>query len=330
MIFYTHAYARAGLAGNPSDGYFGKTLSVTIKNFAASIALYESPDIEILPNDRDQAHFAGLDQFIDSIQRYGYYGGLRLIKAAIKKFYDYCQENNHPLNNKCFTIRYHSTIPAQVGLAGSSAIITATLRALAQFYQVTIPPEIFPNISLKAETEELGITAGLQDRVVQAYEGLVYMDFNKTNMQRDGHGIYQPLPGVQLPPLYLAYLSELSEFSGTSHGKLRGRFQAGDRAVIDAMTIFADCAEHAKDALVQRDFERFGALMDKNFDARRAIFPISPMNIEMIETARTLGATAKFCGSGGAIIGTYKDEKMFTQLQHAFDPLGVVIVKPEI
>ena len=29
------------------------------------------------------------------------------------------------------------------------------------------------------ETEELGIAAGLQDRVVQTYEGLVYMDFAK-------------------------------------------------------------------------------------------------------------------------------------------------------
>ena len=33
-IVETTAYARAGLLGNPSDGFFGKTLSVTLKNFA--------------------------------------------------------------------------------------------------------------------------------------------------------------------------------------------------------------------------------------------------------------------------------------------------------
>ena len=27
MIIQTRAYARAGLIGNPSDGYFGKTIS---------------------------------------------------------------------------------------------------------------------------------------------------------------------------------------------------------------------------------------------------------------------------------------------------------------
>lgn len=43
------------------------------------------------------------------------------------------------------------------------------------------------------ETRELGINAGLQDRVIQAYGGLVYMDFSKENMTR-GHGQYEPLP----------------------------------------------------------------------------------------------------------------------------------------
>ena len=33
------AYARAGLVGNPSDGYFGKTLSVIVRNFWAETTL---------------------------------------------------------------------------------------------------------------------------------------------------------------------------------------------------------------------------------------------------------------------------------------------------
>lgn len=44
-----------------------------------------------------------------------------------------------------------------------------------------------PGLVLQAE-EELGITAGLQDRVVQVYGGVVYMDFAKDMMQRHGHG----------------------------------------------------------------------------------------------------------------------------------------------
>ena len=35
----------------------------------------------------------------------------------------------------------------------------------------------------------------------------------------------------------------------------------------------------------------------------------------MVEAARSAGASAKFTGSGGAIVGTYEDEAMFAALQ---------------
>ena len=50
-----------------------------------------------------------------------------------------------------------------------------------------------PGLVLKAE-EELGITAGLQDRVVQVYGGIVYMEFARDLMQRHGHGRCCPEP----------------------------------------------------------------------------------------------------------------------------------------
>ena len=36
--------------------------------------------------------------------------------------------------------------------------------------------------------EDLGITAGLQDRVVQVYGGVVFMDFDQGHMQTHGCG----------------------------------------------------------------------------------------------------------------------------------------------
>jgi hypothetical protein len=38
-VIRARAYARIGLLGNPSDGYFGKTISVSIQNFYAEVAL---------------------------------------------------------------------------------------------------------------------------------------------------------------------------------------------------------------------------------------------------------------------------------------------------
>ena len=50
MIYSASAFARAGLVGNPSDGYFGKTLSFVVRNFKATVRLWESPNFEIVPD----------------------------------------------------------------------------------------------------------------------------------------------------------------------------------------------------------------------------------------------------------------------------------------
>jgi hypothetical protein len=84
MIITAHAHARAGLVGNPSDGYFGKTISFIIRNFRATVYLWESPHFEIVPTHGDLARYASVNQFLRDQKLHGYYGGMRLIKAAIR------------------------------------------------------------------------------------------------------------------------------------------------------------------------------------------------------------------------------------------------------
>jgi glucuronokinase len=50
----------------------------------------------------------------------------------------------------------------------------------------------------------------------------------------------------------------------------------------------------------------------------------------MVETARALGASAKFTGSGGAIVGTYKNQKMFNRLKKELGKLSIKVIKPRI
>src|SRR5690242_8754116 len=127
MIITSQAFARAGLVGNPSDGYFGKTISFIIRNFAATVRLWESPHFEIVPSHGDFARFDSIADFLRDQKLHGYYGGMRLIKAAVKKFHEYCRKNDREVSNRSFTISYDTNIPRLVGMAGSSAIITATL-----------------------------------------------------------------------------------------------------------------------------------------------------------------------------------------------------------
>lgn len=330
MIIEARAYARAGLLGNPSDGYFGKTISISVRNFGARVSLYETPELRIEPQQQDINCFKNIYHLVESVKSTGYYGGTRLIKAAIRKFCEYCEQSGLRLSHRNFTIRYNSTIPRQIGLAGSSAIITATLRALKQFYEVEIPKEIFPNITLAAETEELGINAGLQDRVIQAYGGCIYMDFDKANMDRDGHGKYERLDVGKLPNLYIAYKTNLGKVSGVILNQIKTRYERGDIEVVESLARIAAIAEEGRTAIIAGKTRKLHALVNENFDLRSKIMNISESNRELVQTARKCGAAAKFSGSGGSIIGIYKDNHMLTRLIVELKKINARVIKPYI
>ncbi|MEI7899162.1 MAG: GHMP kinase [bacterium] len=330
MIIRTTAYPRAALIGNPSDGYFGKTIAFTFSNFSTRVTLYESPEVEIVPSRRDGSTFSNIAALYNDVRLFGYYGGIRLLKSAIKSFYGYCLDNEIELHDRNFTIRYDSDIPNLVGLAGSSAIITATMRALLAFYDVTIPKPQLANLIRAVESRELGISAGLQDRVAQVYQGMVYMDFDKALIDTQGFGYYEPLQPALLPPLYIAYRTDLSEGSEVFHNNIRERFDRGEPEVLDAMLYWADLTVQAKSALERGDWAKLASLMDANFDKRKQIFQLSEGNLHMVETARSVGASAKFTGSGGAIIGAYTDESMFEKLTLAFTSQNIRVFKPAL
>ena len=157
----TYGYARAGFLGNPSDGYFGKTLSFAMSNFRARVLLYPSGRLEIKPSKVDLPVFENLDDLYRITRWRGYYGGIRIIQALIVRLVDYCRENGIELPDRNFTLEYESNVPQRLGLGGSSAIITASLRALCQYYELDIPLPVQANMALETETRELNVPAGL-------------------------------------------------------------------------------------------------------------------------------------------------------------------------
>ena len=330
MIITTRACARAALVGNPSDGYFGKTISFAFSDFHADVTLWESPELTILPTTRDSSTYESMEALAREGNLFGYYGGVRLMKAAVKTFHQYVTTHGFRIDRRNFTIRCSSTIPGLVGMAGSSAMITAAYRALMAFYGVTIPKPELANVIRATEERELGIAAGLQDRVIQVYGGLVYMDFDRQLLDSRGYGEYVRLDPESLPPLYIAYRTDLSEPSGVYHNNLKARWNAGDKAVVDAMKFWSDITVEARDCLARRDSNRLSELMDANFDKRAEISRISPENLRMVQTARSCGCSAKFTGSGGAIVGICPDDEAFARLQKAFAAISVRVLRPTV
>jgi glucuronokinase len=291
------ALARSGLAGHPSDGYGGATLSVTLRNFAAEVHVAPGPALDIAPIDDGQWPE----------------GGQPLVAAAVKRFGRRCAAAGVPFNGR-LRIRYGSTIPREVGLGGSSAIVIATLRALAAATGAAISQDELPELALAVETEELGIAAGLQDRVAQTWEGLVFMDFASHR--------YEPLPATLLPPLFVAWLPEAGGASGDAHAAVRARHARGDRKVVAAMAALAQRAHDARTALLDGDHDAFAATLDEGYDLRASIFALDPRHAALVERARALGLKATYTGSGGAIVGIAADPDAVAAL--ASDQVRVV------
>lgn len=98
--------------------------------------------------------------------------------------------------------------------------------------------------------------------------------------------------------------------------------------IVAAMSEFADLARQMQEALLAGRQELVPGLMNANFDLRDRIFNVAQENRRMVHAARGTGASAKFAGSGGAIVGTYEDEAMYRRLTTTLGAIGCTVLKP--
>ena len=81
-VVRTRSFARAGFLGNPSDGYYGKTISFSFTAFCVELRLTESSRLRFVPGEVDDASFDSPRQLVRDLRLYGYYGGIRMLKAV--------------------------------------------------------------------------------------------------------------------------------------------------------------------------------------------------------------------------------------------------------
>ena len=328
----SRAFARAGFLGNPSDGYHGKTISFIVRDFRAEVILEESKTVVFKSSGSDALEFESLTDCVGKVRAFGWDGGIRLLKSAAVQFHSYCELIGRG-DFSPFSVSFESNIPRQVGLAGSSAIVTAMLRGLSRWHGIEIEPSVLATLALNAE-QSLGISAGLQDRVIQAYEGMVYMDFSKDSIQTTELGFevggYSKIAPELLENTYIAYATNCPESTEVLHSDLKKKYDAGDQLTRSTLNEIAGLAEQGRMAILAQDRDGLSELINRNFDLRQKICLLNPFHVQMIQLARQNGATAKYCGSGGAIVGTYSDESAYKRLVDELATIGCHVFKPNI
>jgi len=75
-------HARIGLLGNPSDGYHGRVISLSLKNFSAQVSLTPAEGVEIKPHlVYDSGCYNSLQDLARTVESCGYNGGAWLLKV---------------------------------------------------------------------------------------------------------------------------------------------------------------------------------------------------------------------------------------------------------
>lgn len=223
-------------------------------------------------------------------------------------------------------IDWSTDIPRSVGLAGSSALVLATIEALSTLAEVAMNPIERAVMALAVEVDDLGIEAGPQDRVVQALGASVLMAFDEPGPM--GMGRHREVEGAILDELYVAWSPDGAASSAVVHGDLRSRWDGGDPDLERRMADLAATAMAATTAVEVDDRRALDGAIDEAFRLRCEIVDVDETTRRLASAARAVGGSANSAGSGGAIVGRC-DPSRRDELWAAMRSLGAAVIEVE-
>ena len=326
------APGRAGLLGNPSDMYGGSVIATAIDR-RAFVSLEPAASLRLVAVDADLSVQVGSDidlklidppstaaaQLMDPSQlmaarRATYLNVLKAVVAA--------QE----MQDAAIEIRCWSHIPPNAGLASSSALLVAALRATDAWLGRQYRLHEFAERAREIEFSRMKITCGFQDFYMAASGGLSYLDFRGKAEWRgpdiDPFATVEPLlTDSDSIPLVLAHTGRQRD-SGETHRHLRERWVEGEPAVRTAMRRLASIARHAKRYVLAGDWITVAEQMNEAHVQIASVDGSGPENDALIELAIRLGARgAKLAGAGkgGTIIALHEEPQFFAKQLAAND-----------
>lgn len=319
--------ARINLLGNPSDANEGDfaTISVAIDPYAgALVEPARGLTLEHLRHTNGDFESICRHEFTAEQVPLPYTGELDLVKGAINRLYRHSAEFRAKVAQRGVRVAVWSDIPRQSGLGGSSLFVLLTLAGLRAFYDLEPRAHndyVIAELTQRVEAKELGITCGFADRYVPLFGGIAYLDYrgklHQRDIQQEPYVTYERLdPWVsELPLVFIS--TGIARDSGDVHGRMRPRYiqeydeWAARGGEMPPMVRFMygawETAWRGKIALLERDWEQVGALMNENHRLVNEMMSYcgfthgaGQINNLLIQTALEHGALgAKLTGAGG-------------------------------
>ena len=279
MIAKASAPAKAILFGEHSvvygepaiAGAVNKRAYVTVKESDSEKSIFRAPNInfeaELLTEEKKY------------ILRKGKPGIIRYILESVYRAHDHT-----PID-----ITLTSNVPIGSGLGSSAAVTVATLAALYRYHNVRFNKKSLAHDAHMVEQAVQGVASPL-DTLVSTYGGLVYLSRNK-KVERFNVNFNVPF--------VVGYTTKHGN-TGKMVKDVKTLKDKNPKIINPVITAMGNLTNHAKQAILKRDFNKVGELMNINHGFLDVIGVNTLELSRMVYNAREAGAIgSKTTGAGG-------------------------------
>jgi D-glycero-alpha-D-manno-heptose-7-phosphate kinase len=292
-----HASCRVDLAGSTLDLwplYLFHPGAVTI-NFAVNILTR----CQIIPSDSPAIQFKSIDTGRED---------------RFRNFEEFCKAKNvqhhlaahlvrflmpaGPPNGQGFTLETNSESPAGAGISGSSALMVASVAALAHYTGRKLDREEIRVIAQNIEAQLIKVPTGCQDYYPALFGGV-----NAIHLDADGiHRQPIAVSPEDIESRFVLVYTGAPRQSGINNWEVFKAHINGDKRVFRNFEQIGAIAREMHAALESGAWDDVARLLGEEWKLRRTNAPgiTTPLIDKLIAAARRKGAlAAKVCGAGG-------------------------------
>ena len=318
--------ARIGLVGNPSDGYGGAVLGTVVPGLAATVTADRCEGIELCgPASIEQ--WPSASEWRRPVVDVAHTGEHRIINAALWTLDDHIRTRRGPRrrpdDGHGVRLSWTTDIPRSVGLAGSSALAVGVIEATAALWDVSLDRRVVAALALSAERDVLGIAAGWQDRIIQAFGECVLVD---AGSMATVDGLSVPTASVlapcAAPDAPISFVVGWNEATATTSDGYHGPLRALASSLAAPMESLAGLARHASRALTAGNVDELARAVDDGWNLRQACAPLRADHADLVERVRSTGVAATTPGSGGSVVAVSADEDRVVDAIAALEDAG--------
>ncbi len=268
ILFGEHSvvYSEPAIAGAVN-----KRAYVTVKESNNDETIFRAPDIGF------EAKL--LTKYKKYILLKGKPGIIRYILEALYKVHDHS-----PID-----ITLNSNVPIGSGLGSSAAVTVATLAALYRYHNIRFNKKSLAHDAHMIEQAVQGVASPL-DTLVSTYGGLVYLSRNK---KVEHFNVNFNVPFV------VGYTTKHGN-TGKMVKDVKNLKNRNPKIINPVITSMGNLTNYAKQAILKRDFDKIGELMNINHGFLDVLGVNTLELSRMVYNAREAGAIgAKTTGAGG-------------------------------